>query len=417
MCFQIFNRIFSPKFQVNVEEGQENGHNRGFLNIGSWASKCVFAICLIGAIWQIYQITQIYFSYPMTLDIELVKNRVHRFPASTVCINFLDAANLSKLEDEHKPFRKHVNRMKNLTSEEVLLEEKLFWRSSGHLNNLPVDVRERVTLNHSELFECTYSKQTVDDGGIAWLDEYELCPDPIATYFETFKCFTFFANWDGNSSQPLLRDVAAKRLMVDKLLTIYALPLLRNSSVYVMVHNDTKKFSLNGNYALLDMTLGDVFRVSYNRKAYYLMQPPYSTNCRTYESIGYTSRLDCREKCMERVAGKKNRWPTAVPAVAQVTINTTELRSCPQSLCRMPDCVDEYFSTKLERIAKEPVETQKKSIEISLPDLFETHYRYSAKLEMVEYLCYVGSTISMWFGFSIVGLLSVASVDRIKNII
>jgi len=206
--------------------------------------------------------------------------------------------------------------------------------------------------------------------------------------------------------------------MLDTLVTINMKARLAESNVYLVVHNETHDLFFDGNYVLLNLKRADVFRVNYERKRYLLLEAPYSTRCFDYSKRSHKSRHECLSDCMIKSAKRRNRWPSGVPCDASMSINTTVFSKCPTDDCKAPDCKDERYVVKLDRAERlEPKTTIINRIEIGKPDIIWSDYEYSPKLELVEYLCYVGSAISLWFGVSVVGFFSDATVKTIRKVL
>ena len=91
--------------------------------------------------------------------------------------------------------------------------------------------------------------------------------------------------------------------------------------------------------------------------------------------------------------------------------------------CSKLNCVSEYYEFRVVRTWEEASNWlgQKSVMEVILPPTPEVDYIHNPKLETVEFVCYVASVLSIWFGFSIFTLYSQAKVMfekwRNRNII
>ena len=78
---------------------------------------------------------------------------------------------------------------------------------------------------------------------------------------------------------------------------------------------------------------------------------------------------------------------------------TCEIINCPNK-----DCIEEEFTINIRNENKRHFNDSRCQLVISIPAESEISYHYSLKLQFVEFVVYIGSTISLWFGLSIVGL-------------
>lgn len=84
--------------------------------------------------------------------------------------------------------------------------------------------------------------------------------------------------------------------------------------------------------------------------------------------------------------------------------------------CQQIDCFDEHYFVNLDIVQGDNKKGYRKGLGIKLPAGIWTVYRFSPRLDVVEFLCYLGSTSGMWFGISIAGLWKISRhVQKIKK--
>jgi len=149
---------------------------------------------------------------------------------------------------------------------------------------------------------------------------------------------------------------------------------------------------------------------------------PYDTDCYDYRGMGYKSLTDCIDKCRINAFIEKiyNLWPGAylqynesmnskIVNIFQLFQENPELdqtlaKHCKKLCGHRSDCNQEIFELKIKPrfitsdgffIVFFPQNT---------PDIIYTH---SPKILFEEFVSYIASYVSLWFGFSIIMLSNV----------
>ena len=162
-----------------------------------------------------------------------------------------------------------------------------------------------------------------------------------------------------------------------------------------------------------------------NVRTYRLLESPYRTDCLDYDlKTEFVSRRDCIRKCMIK------KSVTECSVVAHETdvfrgepsvrfANGTDETDCVNRLglnhlchkqCPHNDC----FKLYIEPIVLENNDIHdqignKTWIRILIPFAPKTTFTHKPSIEPIEFVCYMASTLSIWFGFS---LLSVNHLVR-----
>jgi hypothetical protein len=155
--------------------------------------------------------------------------------------------------------------------------------------------------------------------------------------------------------------------------------------------------------------------ITWKLSSFKLLESPYPTNCIDYRlTTKYRSRKDCIRKCRIGLSTEKcgvnmkgNDIERGEPTVLfgnskkQSCYNTLNFTGVCIKRCPHYDCVINYYKPVLLHKA---VRNQKTSpgtlLQIQIPSEPETSFSHSPKIELVEFICYMASTLNMWFGFS-----------------
>ena len=166
------------------------------------------------------------------------------------------------------------------------------------------------------------------------------------------------------------------------------------------------------------------YKYTWNLAAFRLLQRPYPTDCRDYRSSSkYLSRRDCIRKCKlnannitcnaiyDGIDIYRDDPPVLFDAnrtcVAQIDFNTICIKKCPNL-----DCVIDYYELITQHDEKFNCSGNCARLDLTIPTKPETAYHHEPRIELVEFICYLASTASMWFGLSIYSLIYVLTLFR-----
>ena len=156
--------------------------------------------------------------------------------------------------------------------------------------------------------------------------------------------------------------------------------------------------------------------LTYNKQENKLLPYPYSTNCKNYETLGHFSRNDCIRKCRINMTLEKcgvlpvfvNVFEYEYERYAKneseynCTIKNNFDIEC-YNRCPFEDCINDYYIPKIVLSRSDNYES---GIGISPPSEPEIIYEYNPKIETIEFLCYIGSILGLWFGLSIKSIIN-----------
>ncbi len=165
------------------------------------------------------------------------------------------------------------------------------------------------------------------------------------------------------------------------------------------------------NYILIEYS--NWYEINYSSKSYYLLSSPYQTDCIDYKlNTEYLSQKDCIRKCRRRKSIEKcnampdrtNFFENELELVSDKVFDeqctqTIDLNKTCRSVCPHMDCIKFYYKPFVSSNYK----TKRSISEIAFSITTEpkTSLIYRPKLETIEFLSYIASILSLWFGFSI----------------
>jgi hypothetical protein len=163
------------------------------------------------------------------------------------------------------------------------------------------------------------------------------------------------------------------------------------------------------------------YLLTFSTKTYKLLPKPYSTDCIDYSiNTEHISQQDCIRKCRIRESfikcnsfpNETNLYEWEVESIAHNKMNPNNecidkihLKEICNNFCPHMDCIKHYIKPKL--VGSGPTEDlswRTTGIGISFLTEPKQIYEYKPKMETIEFLCYIASILSLWFGFSIISL-------------
>ncbi|KAI1283237.1 hypothetical protein HDE_12725 [Halotydeus destructor] len=173
------------------------------------------------------------------------------------------------------------------------------------------------------------------------------------------------------------------------------------------IHDEIEAINIRLNY----VTLGEgknIFGIQFKATTVRRLTKPYPGKCHNYLQDGYLSASDCMEQCTARtIVNETNRWPRSVAAPSSLDLklslrndsatqqqaNVDCERFCPLSDCRKRT----YFVVK----TKSNSSARFVSIGVKPASDCDMQYDEIPLLQLIEFLCYIASILSFWFGSSI----------------
>ena len=164
--------------------------------------------------------------------------------------------------------------------------------------------------------------------------------------------------------------------------------------------------------------------VSWVLSTFKLLERPYSTNCKNYSSTSliYRSRRDCIRNCklitsLDICNGSSDevdfgRNENSVPfASDQKCIASIDFDTICMKDCSHYDCYIDYY--KPIGVSEKLVDKYESAIlDLAIPTEPVMCYLYEPRIEMIEFVCYLASTFSIWFGVSLYSVFDLIVVLR-----
>uniref|UniRef100_T1KGT2 Uncharacterized protein n=2 Tax=Tetranychus urticae TaxID=32264 RepID=T1KGT2_TETUR len=345
----------------------------------------------VGLIWQIFQVSTVYFSYQTRVDIIISTPQALVIPGFTVCLDIVPNWTIIK---QYVP---------NIEPSSPIL--------TSTLTNLPINVlASMATVNVS--LSCRTSVPPNLSPHVSDLCESFSEPKwtvhSSARYDLVKKCVTYFYNADPSHSIRML-DFDARDFFT---LRVYS---EGNHSVTVFVHNPREilPFEESDSFPFFTKQAARLV-VTTSKVITSLLPAPYRTNCVSYNETEY-GRTGCIYSCRLKEAQRNcPRWPYNVPAPTNTTVPfRIRGRDCAgplrytcsdRSVCPN-QCNNVWYSTSLTylRDKKDPNDYITR-FSVRRPLGIEFEYMYGPRLDAIEFLCYVASALSMWMGISVFDL-------------
>ena len=193
---------------------------------------------------------------------------------------------------------------------------------------------------------------------------------------------------------------------------------ISNESWNLYIHNKSEHMS-GYDWNRFNLKYRHQYTLSSRTKSFRLLPRPYPTDCYEYpQSSPFTSRKDCLRNCKVKEAmnrcghfykgidvyeGQQNATfirSKDVNCVRNLTLNEFCLKKCPKQDCFKQNN-EVYLLEDVLKTNKPPTNR----ISLYIPFEPKTIFYHKPSLEIIEFFCYLGSTLSLWFGFSMIALL------------
>jgi hypothetical protein len=187
---------------------------------------------------------------------------------------------------------------------------------------------------------------------------------------------------------------------------------LKTGYLWLFIH-DWQEMPTGNEWNTIRIESGIWYGISYSMDTYLLLEEPYSTNCLNYHiQTEYLSQKDCFRRCLlkeivnecDSIPEDTNLFEWEIKSLIDKHFENNcskniQLRNRCLFLCRKMDCVIHYYKPYV--ITSVPNNGKESStVMISILTEPKRIYRYLPKIETIEFLCYLASILSLWFGFS-----------------
>ena len=222
-------------------------------------------------------------------------------------------------------------------------------------------------------------------------------------------------------SMIILLESDTIRLTQDRHLELYIHRFGHTQSWWLFFHSS---YDLITGYAWngWEMRNNFYYSMTYTSSFYQLLESPYPTDCENYYlSSKYISRKECLRKCKIKVSlqicGSISKDISVYSGEKGVLFANTSGENCADRInfweqclkvCPKVDCFLQYYrTTKSSEYPGKLVDNYTR-IDITTPVEPDTTFFHKPKIELIEFLCYLASTLSVWFGFSLITIMDLA---------
>ena len=195
------------------------------------------------------------------------------------------------------------------------------------------------------------------------------------------------------------------------------------NSWWMYMHNSYDR-TCSYDWNSIQLKRGYNYWLTFTLQSYQLLERPYPTDCTDYyNKTEYMSRKDCIRQCKLNLSLREcGVVPHEVdiyrdePVVRLATddeyetcvFNLTLNRVCPK-MCPHYDCYKQIYKPVVisynkvnETCLPEQCHTR---IRLVIPSDTQTTYYHKPNIEIIEFVCYLASTLSIWFGFSVISTM------------
>ena len=193
------------------------------------------------------------------------------------------------------------------------------------------------------------------------------------------------------------------------------------SEWWLFIHSIDQQIS-SYDWNSINLKANHHYEITYTEMSYELLPSPYATNCIDYRlKMGAKSRADCIRKCkiknsfekcdvisheIDVYSGEQN----VIFAQTDEEFNCTKLLYLDEQClndCANYDCFKQYMEMKIiEEKNTSGKYDHVNLVSIWLPFKPKSTFIHRPSIETVEFLCYLASTLSLWFGFSVISVNS-----------
>ncbi|CAG2103926.1 unnamed protein product [Medioppia subpectinata] len=379
---------------------------------------------LIGCIWHIVNVSVIYFRYETTVSVVLEKAQVIELPSFTICTNVSYAIDADYLRHRYP----NDTALANITDTN---ENK--WQYNQYLSNLTLEEQLlNGTIGANRFFnECKVLIPRAMSLSDTWID-CDLIAPVVQSISIQSKCFTMFSQ---NLSQ--LADNDKYRVDHDVMfrdsafaLIWFGLNVRYLQEVTIYMHDRREPFvgNIGGQLTYMDVDYQHYINNIFSYKVIDIKQlpSPYQTQCVDYPLLGFRSHThrvgQCRAKYYRdhfagwqpdmiyrnEYYGKLNY--TDISLTNNRTVDKQLAADCAHQIGRRPDCHSVYY-TMNKVYSHQRVNNSNDSaysyVSFNMPAGTITRYVHSPRMELAEYMGYIGGVSGLWFGLNILAFYDI----------
>lgn len=365
---------------------------KSLLTVLNFVRVIWFSVCITGCIYQLTQISQEYFAYPVTSEVTIKLELHFNIPAVSFCVKLVDT-------------------LKEDNCSTTTCKKKLLYQESVRklMNDMTIDIKE----NFAAGFQA-------EKGGYEWYSQKDQnLNEVMSTFYKSErKCVRF----NKNQERKLQYDVIVARKFYWRFVLSLLTRVKREYGAYytIFIHemNTYPRGYIIPFYNIENKKKNISYSFSFKKTKTKFLPPPYFSRCTDYHEINLESRDHCVEECVS------HRLLKSDPGYTDEQLTVTDYNHTNFKL-RNSEGKDELSSIvqSYDRMCKNQCPLSCNTV-IYMPILWETYNWHlnnpysdiriklihiepttfitlSGKLSFVEYLIYVASITSLWFGFVI----------------
>jgi len=341
-------------------------------------------ICFIGCVYQSYKISELYFRYDTTTYVKFESSGYLELPGITICYyKFI------QLKDEFKHFRSEIN-----------------------LFSIQEQFDSIIKLKPFLIRDCIFKKGTkksYDSNCRDFGDSNGQGNGGFTRLSASSYCFTVFSQINNTSDEKYRINGTNSADWGMVLFFLKDGPSHKLPELNIRLHD--RKENLRHTY-LKGKTLVNFKNARENRMVYSKTIVKYLFNPKDKPCFAHgQTRDDCIMECkVKEFIEKTGLFPCDFlndnSSHNELMFSTFKDETsfqwsdkCWQKCSQNTDCYKEFF-----RLDSKENEAKKNTLRIEFPSHPTTIYEISLKMSVEEYLCYIASILSLWFGFSILSL-------------
>jgi len=392
-----------------------------------WTRHIFGFLCLIGLIVHVVQISSEYFGYKSTTTVRLDIPKDVAIPSLSVCWRYADLLDTEAL--------RKIN--VTLPAIDFTNDETVAFTIRTIQSSLTVEQIFGYTPDSSTIFnQCLVRKP----------DEYDvrfLKPTDCRTmfnitkfYLQEYICYRSKLHANGTYNYQTTGSALAFPGMAFEI--SFRLDLFGKNQIVVPVIEAPDKYPQTSMYFGPEMRRFDTIDQSTPNNYFYLsylfidnkrLPAPYETKCVDYGID--RNQYDCNKACVVMATLQKwNRLPftelirenESFPIDKQLIHNwdfnsssfkqdLSIIESTCGDKCKNIDCETRVFMTQAKYIGKR---TENIAFRVNLPSNSNFHVLYLPMMLFYEYLTYVLSSLGIWFGVSVFGVIPIAYIVKDK---
>jgi hypothetical protein len=372
------------------------------------SSSAIFLVaCTIGVAYQTVSMSRLYFAYKTTTSLEIGIPAKIAPTATSVCTNYLDVLDYERLNNlTGRSWSSSPTYDESLKYQDDLSISEIF-KYTPKEDNVMAELWHRVADSYE--ISALKGKQCYDHFNVTkYLYLQQVCYrfSPVEKETVPYSFFAVTPSIPGLIYNIILRNSTLRKSLMIRVIShrpnMYPYRSLKSSAVIV------RKVTTGGQRTEYNLFITN--QVSLKR----LLQPsPYDNDCFDYMSIGYESDEHCSQACVhDKVLHEFKKVPFSVlikePSNQQiVSYNDVKDRSfshrvleiereCREKICRQDHC--DIRLSIAETVASPDSDLTVCLVVPSHPSFVTTTH---PKMNLVEFLTYIMSTLGIWSGLSI----------------